>query len=41
MQLNVDSIKELVVPIVGHLLPQGEDIRYDAEFEQVETEISN
>jgi len=39
MQLNVDNIKELMAPIAGYQFSQGEDIRYDAEFEQVETEI--
>lgn len=40
MQLNIDNIKELVASVAGYQFPQGEDIRYDAEFEQVETEIS-
>lgn len=40
MLLNNDNVDEIIAPTAGHLLPQGEDIRYDAEFEQVETEIS-
>lgn len=39
MRLNNDNVGEIIAPIVGHAFPQGEDIRYDADFEQVETEI--
>ena len=34
------SIKAIMEPVIDHALPQGEDIRYDPDFEKVETEIA-
>nr|WP_321241324.1 type VI secretion system protein TssA [uncultured Tolumonas sp.] len=39
-QSNAGIVKTLVAPVVGHILPQGEDIRYDPDFEKIETEIA-
>ncbi len=39
-QSNTDIVKAIIAPIFGHILPQGEDIRYDPDFEKVETEIA-
>lgn len=39
-QLNADIVKTIVAPVVGHVLPQGEDIRYDPAFEKIESEIA-
>jgi type VI secretion-associated protein, VC_A0119 family len=33
-------IKAIMEPVIGHVLPQGEDIRYDPDFEKVEAEIA-
>ena len=35
------SIKAIMEPVIGHVLPQGEDIRYDPDFEKVETPNSS
>ena len=34
------SVKEIMEPVIGHVLPQGEEIRYDPDFEKVESEIA-
>ncbi len=39
-QSNASIVKTIIAPIVGHILPQGEDIRYDPDFEKIETEIA-
>ena len=33
-------VKTIMEPVIGHALSQGEDIRYDTDFEKVETEIA-
>ena len=32
-------IDNIVAPVIGFENPEGEDIRYDAEFEEIENEI--
>ncbi|WP_320151478.1 type VI secretion system protein TssA [uncultured Tolumonas sp.] len=39
-QSNADIVKTIIAPVVGHVLPQGEDIRYDPDFEKIEAEIT-
>nr|WP_321272427.1 type VI secretion system protein TssA [uncultured Tolumonas sp.] len=39
-QSNSDIVKTIVAPVGGHILPQGEDIRYDPDFEKIEAEIA-
>ncbi len=34
------SVKAIMEPVIGHALSQGEDVRYDPDFEKVETEIA-
>lgn len=34
------SIKAIMEPVISHALPQGDDIRYDPDFEKIESEIA-
>lgn len=40
MQSDTGMVNTIIAPVIGHALSQGEDIRYDPDFERVETEIS-
>lgn len=41
MKLNdTEMVNAIIAPVIGHAFPQGEDVRYDSDFEMVETELA-
>ena len=41
MKLNdTEMVNAIIAPVIGHAFPQGEDVRYDSDFEMVEAELA-
>ncbi len=37
---DIEMVNSIIAPVIGHAFPQGEDIRYNYDFEMVEAELA-